>query len=437
MKTASIISIEEQLFDLSDFKKKIKAEGYTLDQSFGNEKEYTLNGLIEGIKSVFTDLKFLTNNPNYFIRVSTLDERANINSNLANLISVLKSRDFNSTTVYLDGVKKSIRQYNLRTQKDHFNDFQNEYDKLKKVYSETESLLIDIKNKTELAEDLKNGIEESKEAFDESLESYKKNIEVLDDKITEIDKTIVNAETTLENIEEIKEKSITSANLIESHKATILDFLNKITIREKDLEKQSSVSKDFEAKLTKYKEEQGRILKEANVLIESAKKALEYKTAEGMSAAFAEKHTKAVNGKVLGWWAFGAVLSVIAALGIGICFLIMEKHDLYSLIGRISLMSLCVVAATFCAKQYNKQKNLIEDYAYKTVLSKSFIAFAEELKKHNEDEYGSMVRNILTEILQDPLRQREKTKELNLSSINSKDLESLANTISKMTNTAK
>ena len=47
MKTASIISIEEQLFDLSDLKKKVKAEGYTLDQSFGNENEYTLNGLID------------------------------------------------------------------------------------------------------------------------------------------------------------------------------------------------------------------------------------------------------------------------------------------------------------------------------------------------------------------------------------------------------
>jgi hypothetical protein len=56
------------------------------------------------------------------------------------------------------------------------------------------------------------------------------------------------------------------------------------------------------------------------------------------------------------------------------------------------MMSLCVLSATFCATQYNKQKNLIEDYAYKTVLSKSFIAFAEELKKHDEAAYGSMVQ---------------------------------------------
>ncbi|TKC06676.1 hypothetical protein FA048_15845 [Pedobacter polaris] len=433
MKPASIITIENLLFDTSDLTKTLKERGYTLDQQLGSESEYTLKGLIEGIKSILSDINFLVNHQNLFIRLSTSVERSAISTNLQNLKTYLDASNFNSVIGYLEAIKVIIRQYNLRVNKEYFSEFHKQYDILKIRNSEMEELINDIKAKTDLAEALKNDIDESKKSFDESLEQYEKNIIVFDTKITEIEKTITAADATLENIEEIEGKSLTSVNLIESHKTTILDFLNKITIREKELEKQNLLSKDFEATIKIYRDEQSKIIKESQNLIESAKKALEYKTAEGMSAAFQEKHTKAVDGNVLSWWASGAICFVVAALVIGICFLVVKEHDLYSLIGRISLMSLCVIAATFCATQYNKQKNLIEDYAYKTVLSKSFIAFAEELKKHDEADYGSMVQNILKEILQDPLRQREKTRELNLSSINSKDLESLANAISKIT----
>jgi hypothetical protein len=437
MKPASITTIENYLFETSDLLSVLKNQGYTTDQTFGPEGEYTLKGLVEGVKSVVSDLRFLTNHGNIFIRLSTNSERTTLASNLQNLKAYLDSSNFNYVIAHLEAIKTVLRQYNLRTNKEYFAEFHQQFDLLKIRYSEIEELLATAKSSTELADKSKIEIEASKVAFDESLKLYDENLETLDKKIVELKETITEADATLENIEEIEEKSVGHLSLIENHKTTILDFLAKITDREKDLDKQNSLSKDYEIKLAKYKEEQGKIIKEAKGLIDSAKKALEYKTAEGMSAAFQEKHTKAVEGKVLTGWAVGAILFVISALGIGICFLIIEKHDLYSLIGRISLMSLCVVAATFCATQYNKQKNLIEDYAYKTVLSKSFIAFAEELKKHDEADYGSMVQNILKEILQDPLRQREKTRELNLSSINSKDLESLANAISKITSTGK
>lgn len=437
MKPASITTIENNLFETSDLLSVLKSRGYTTDQTFGPEGEYTLKGLVEGIKSVVSDLKFLVYHPNIFIRLSTSSERTNLASNLQNLKAHLDSSNFNIVITQLETIKTVLRQYNLRANKEYFAEFHQQYDQLKIRYSEIEELLAKAKSSTEFADKSKIEIESSKEAFDDSLKQYDENLKTFDIKIEELKKSIIEADVTLENIEEIEEKSANNLLLIENHKTTILDFLAKITVREKDLDKQTSLSKDYEIKLAKYKEEQDKILKEAKGLIESAKKALEYKTAEGMSAAFQEKHTKAVEGKVLTGWAMGAILFVISALGIGICFLIIEKHDLYSLIGRISLMSLCVVAATFCATQYNKQKNLIEDYAYKTVLSKSFIAFAEELKKHDEADYGSMVQNILKEILQDPLRQREKTRELSLSSINSKDLELVTNAISKITSTGK
>jgi ATP-dependent exoDNAse (exonuclease V) beta subunit len=60
---------------------------------------------------------------------------------------------------------------------------------------------------------------------------------------------------------------------------------------------------------------------------------------------------------------------------------------------------------------YTKQKNIIEDYAYKTVLAKSIIAFSEELRDKSPERYTEYLSTILKEIHQDPLRKRGKDKE--------------------------
>ena len=73
------------------------------------------------------------------------------------------------------------------------------------------------------------------------------------------------------------------------------------------------------------------------------------------------------------------------------------------------MIPLTLTGAMFCARQYVKQKNLIEDYAYKTVLTKSIVAFSEEFK--GKAQYSQYIETVLREIHQDPLRQRGKDKE--------------------------
>ena len=83
------------------------------------------------------------------------------------------------------------------------------------------------------------------------------------------------------------------------------------------------------------------------------------------------------------------------------------------LIGRISLLPLPIIGAIFCANQYTKQKNIIEDYAYKMVLSKAIVGFSEQLKKNGSDtneEYVHYIKTALEEIHKYPLRKREKNK---------------------------
>ena len=70
-----------------------------------------------------------------------------------------------------------------------------------------------------------------------------------------------------------------------------------------------------------------------------------------------------------------------------------------------------ILAAIFCANQYVKQKNLAEDYAYKAVLTKSIVAFSDELRENDEKGYSEYISTVLKEIHQDPLRKRGKEKD--------------------------
>ncbi|MDR0835675.1 MAG: hypothetical protein LBN11_03720 [Tannerella sp.] len=86
-----------------------------------------------------------------------------------------------------------------------------------------------------------------------------------------------------------------------------------------------------------------------------------------------------------------------------------DNHGISLIIARIVAVAITVTGATFCAKQYVKQKNIAEDYAYKAVLAKSIIAFADKLKEkgdENSDIVADYLKKVLNEIHQDPLRQR-------------------------------
>jgi uncharacterized protein (UPF0210 family) len=104
---------------------------------------------------------------------------------------------------------------------------------------------------------------------------------------------------------------------------------------------------------------------------------------------------------------------LLGAVRLGI-WVLHDFNEIGELIGRISLLPLPIIGAVFCANQYTKQKNIIEDYAYKMVLSKAIVGFSEQLKKNGSEtneEYIHYVKTALEEIHKDPLRKRDKNKE--------------------------
>ena len=117
-----------------------------------------------------------------------------------------------------------------------------------------------------------------------------------------------------------------------------------------------------------------------------------------------------------------------------------ENNQWFIILGRILLLPIPIMGAIFCANQYTKQKNIIEDYAYKQTIAKAIVGFSEQLKKNGKDEdnseYVDYIRNALAEIHKDPLRSRKEEKQ-SLTNLKAGQLEKIIELAKKITELGK
>ena len=262
--------------------------------------------------------------------------------------------------------------------------------------------------------------------LNESAEAYHEEVEEKSSELLKIEKDLQNRQVQVDELlsdtnakrDEIvelfdadEERSKEIETLLvdaKSNKEIIDGFSKRVSTREAQLEDQETKTDNYLAKLEEYQNRQEALISKANNLISSARTALQYKTAEGISAAFIEKLDEAKADKTTRNWVIASGFFLLLAVGIGFWIVIEDNATLEVMIGRISLIPILIAGAWFCAAQYVKQKNLIEDYAYKSVLAKSLVGFADQLstEEGNGDEYSHFIRSVLDEIHNDPLRKR-------------------------------
>ena len=142
------------------------------------------------------------------------------------------------------------------------------------------------------------------------------------------------------------------------------------------------------------------------------------------------------------YWIVGAIACLVGAACLGWYFMqsINENNQWFIILGRILLLPIPIMGAIFCANQYTKQKNIIEDYAYKQTIAKSVVGFSEQLKKNGKDEdnseYVDYIRKALTEIHKDPLRSRKEEKQ-SLTNLKAGQLEKIIELAKKITELGK
>jgi len=383
---------------------------------FGSESEYSIIGLIGGVKNILTDISYLIKAHNVFIKLSTYTERNNnIIPNLSNLNTYLQNAQHPQIAATLDALKVTLRGYNLRSDRDRYLEFSNEVDNLRKTALSLETAISDVKGKVTESEIVHQEIVSTKEKYDEVYEQ----LESEKDTLSKTVESFTNEFGTFKTLAATaKENEATIAEKLDAAKENedAFDvFIAKIDEREKQLVAQEKSTTAYTDKLKEYTEEHGKKLNDAQELIDKAITALHYSTAQGMSAAFQTQHDKASNKVEQRAWLIAAGVFILITIGLGIWIVcgwgISSDDRIASLVGRMSMIPFTLLGALFCANQYTKQRNIAEDYAYKTVLAKSIVAFSEELRGKDPERYAEYISTVLREIHQDPLRKRGKDKD--------------------------
>lgn len=409
-------------------------------QVFGSENEYSLKGLIGGIESLLTDISTLTRWSNKFAKISTHTERNHILQYLNYIDSY-----FESPGTYLpqfEALKVLMRSYNVRNISERQVEFEEELDEVLRLKLQLQAELVDVEK---IKESINTSHSEISASFDSSkeklieIEAELSSITDRKDELSTLTDTLSDTKAEILQVKIEAESSLsdikTSMTESKSNEKLITSFANKVQERDKRLSELEQNTEENNTKLEEYEKERAGILEQADTLIRSAKEALNYKTAEGISASFHEHYLLAKNRWIIAGWIIGAVACLLGALGLGLWILESSITNLSLIIGRVSLLPLPIIGAVFCANQYTKQKNIIEDYAYKMVLSKSIVGFSEQLKKNatgDNTEYVHYIKTALEEIHKDPLRKREAAREEKGNSHNLRELVDAAERIIKI-----
>lgn len=415
------------------------------DQTYGSENEYSYRGLIGGIDSLLTDLSTLTQYQNKFLKLSTYQERTAIHTDLKNILTYIENPG--QLYAHIDALKIKIRNYNIRSFSENQIQFEKEIDGIRKIKLELQEVLqesITLKEQiTEKNESIENLQQETQEKLDlakDRFEEIDKELESLSEKSeeqsnlnTQLDTVKTKADGYLDEITEFK-------NDAESNKKLIDSFATKVQERDNRLTELEQKTTENSNKLNEYEEERKRVLEEAKELIENAKQALGYSTSQGLSETFDTQYKNANKWWKSIFWIIGATLCLIGTLCLGIWVMNNIQEQWFMIMGRILLLPIPITGAVFCANQYTKQKNIIEDYAYKLTIAKAIVGFSEQLKKNGNDvddiEYTDYIQKALGEIHKDPLRSRKEESSVGLKSNQIDQVVDLAKKIVDLTKTS-
>ena len=413
METPVIKEIKQLRDDIKETLETIDRTQY-YSTNYGPEKEYSGKGLYLGLEAVLVDISYLIKSHNIFISISSHAERNQIKNELTNIQSYLSSPQ--QLYQYIDNLKILLRNYNLRGNAERWEHFAEVNKKLLEQSDEFGEVLKEVNTIRDTAVVAKDSIEEKIKEIADKFEVVEEKIQEVEEVKTEIEENSEKLKTINTSLEKIKidadenlEGIVESYNEAKANEKIINSFAQKVQERDNRLGELQQQTEENKQKLTDYENERIKILDEAKKLIESAKTALNYKTAEGISASFQTQHDDARKWQFSGTWIIAASIFIAIAIGLGVWILTEKADELHIIIGRIALIPLPILAAIFCANQYVKQKNIIEDYAYKMVLAKSIVGFSEQLKKDPSEDKGEYIHYMkvaLEEIHKDPLRRR-------------------------------
>jgi len=365
-------------------------------EHFGSENEYTAKSLKFGLQAVLSDIRALTKAHAKFVRLSTHQERARMVNVMNQINSNLGEKNYPSVATDLDELKCIVRQYNFRTS------------------SESEEILNDRINEIHgMRAKLEDDIEEMEKIGTRARKS-EENIQSAESRYATLDEVhgkLVEKSNQMDALHEQEQnRSQEIADLLtnaKSNEGTLDHFVARVGERETQLDEQQQKTSQYETHLAEYQKQHEEIQKEARALTARAAQALSDAAAASLSGAIHERYEeeKKKGTKNL-WWLVGAAAFAITAGVVG--YLMISDDQLNLTLGeavaRIAIMSVAVSAAWFCAYQYVRYRNTVDDYGYKSVLARSIVAFLGQFT--DPEERADYLKIVLGQIHQDPMRKK-------------------------------
>ena len=235
---------------------------------YGDETEYSVNGIVAGVRNVLTDMRFLVKSHNLFIKLSTLGERNQIVNELSNINTHLSTNRVVNVTRSLDQLKILLRTYNLRIDRQRYLDFNTTIDELCRKAVSLSDEIENVKNKLDESETTYTLIEEKKQEFEKILAEL---VEQKDSFSTEFDsyKKETSDFRDLANSAQVNSKTISNnLSITNEAKNTFDEFIAKIDERESQLNKQGKSTEEYNVKLEEFAKSYGEKLDEVQNLIE-------------------------------------------------------------------------------------------------------------------------------------------------------------------------
>ena len=356
------------------------------DEHYGHEDEYDARGVVSGAQALATDVATLTKGPKTFLQNSSHAERERLVDSFESLRDALTSGQMQRAAEHIDALQRALTRCGQTEER------------LSKTQEECSNRLETIQQRQSDLAAHEETVQRQQDEAETALTTAQKTREKIDSVAEEVN-------TAHQNVTEL----LTEAK---SHEEVVERFSQRVSDREKQLDTQQSETDAFNSRLNTIEKTHEQLQGDAEELIASARTALQYKTAEGLNEAFQEKYLEAKRPALRAGWITGAGLFTVSAIGIGIWIFVTGNETLQSVLGRLALIPVLMAGAWFCASQFVKQKNITEDYAYKSVLTKSLVGFADQLSTNTDKgrEYSDYIRTVLAEIHRDPLRKRREPK---------------------------
>ena len=116
------------------------------------------------------------------------------------------------------------------------------------------------------------------------------------------------------------------------------------------------------------------------------------------------------NSPLLLWSALGFVISIVS-FGLIIYILIENTFTVQQILIRLSFIPISSLLIWFCFHQYNRQKNIIEEYAHKKTVAMSLAVFADRLDEEQNPEIKQRFYETVFEALHtSPIERLQKSR---------------------------